>query len=79
MSSAIVSPDYQIELPPDIREQLHIRPGQRLEYFIDGGQLRMVPVEPLVAMCGPMKGLDAAFERGQSERKSDDQESLASL
>jgi AbrB family looped-hinge helix DNA binding protein len=33
MTAVIVSPDYRIDIPPEVRDTLNIKPGQKLEIF----------------------------------------------
>ena len=44
----------QITVPKAIREQLHLRPGDKLDFLLDeGGALRVEPVtEPVTALKG---------------------------
>lgn len=44
----IVTKDYRITLPKEVREQLHIVPGQKVDVRAEGKMIRMtfLPVEP---------------------------------
>ena len=52
-----VSPKYQVVIPKAVREQLHIRPGQKVEAFAVGNRVELVPVEPMQALRGRFPGV----------------------
>lgn len=66
--SVTVSPDYQITIPLEAREQLNIQPGQKLEILIYDGQLHCVPVEPIASLRGILRGCSEAFLREKQDR-----------
>ncbi|MGH8475672.1 MAG: AbrB/MazE/SpoVT family DNA-binding domain-containing protein [Methylococcales bacterium] len=68
MASVTVSPEYQIVLPREVREQFNIQPGQELEILAYDGQLHIVPVEPIAALRGIFKGAEVPFEREKQDR-----------
>ena len=70
MQTVTVSPKYQVVIPKRIREQLHIQPGQKMMAIPYGEQIRLVPVKPVQALRGLLKGCDAAVEpiRDKSDR-----------
>ena len=63
MESVKVSPKYQIVIPRDIRESLHIRPGERMHVFEFDGRIEVVPVRALKTLRGKYKGIDTTIER----------------
>jgi AbrB family looped-hinge helix DNA binding protein len=69
MSTVTISPDFQIVLPPDIRESLHLQPGQELSIFSYNGRMAIVPVRPLEEMRGFLNGMDAEIVRDDEERE----------
>jgi AbrB family looped-hinge helix DNA binding protein len=62
MAAVTVSPKYQIVIPKDIRSQLKIRPGQKVEMFAIGSSIHVVPVEPVENLRGLVPDLPP-FER----------------
>ncbi len=52
MPVVTVSPKYQVVIPKDVREQLNIRPGQKVEAFAVGNRIELVPVEPIRVFRG---------------------------
>lgn len=43
MSTATVTSDYKITLPEELREAMHLRPGQEFELIQNGSGIQMVP------------------------------------
>ena len=52
MPVVTVSPKYQVVIPKEVREELGIRPGQKVEAFAVGNRVELVPVEPLPSFRG---------------------------
>ena len=63
MSRITVSSKYQIVIPKDVQERLKIRPGQKVEAFVIGDRIELVPVKPASKMRGFLEGMDLNFER----------------
>lgn len=58
-----VSGKYQIVIPKHIRERLRIKPGDQLCFLDINGSLRLVPVRPISAMRGTLKGAKIDFSK----------------
>ena len=43
MSAATLSNDYQIALPKEVRDSLHLKPGQEFELISSGSILQLIP------------------------------------
>ena len=58
-----VSPKYQVVIPRRIREALGLKPGQKVEavQFLD--RIEFIPVRPIKAMRGFLKGIDTRVPR----------------
>ncbi|HLF86561.1 MAG TPA: AbrB/MazE/SpoVT family DNA-binding domain-containing protein [Nitrospiria bacterium] len=61
-----MSSKFQIVIPKDIREKLHLMPQQRLQVVEKGGVITLVPEVPLKSLKGFIKGID---KRGIREKK----------
>ena len=68
METVTVSPKYQVVIPRAIREQMRIRPGERLEVISFDDRIELVPLRPMREMKGFLKGLDPTFERDEDDR-----------
>lgn len=57
MSMTTISPKFQIVIPKDVREKLHLSPQQRLQVVEKGGVITLVPEAPLKSLKGALKGM----------------------
>ena len=69
MSVATLSSKYQISIPKDVREAMHLKPGQQLAFLRVGASLRLVPVREMKDLFGIAKGLDTGDYRDRSTRR----------
>lgn len=68
MSTTTISSKYQIVIPKEIREKLHLSPRQRLQVLEKGGVISLVPEVPLKSLKGFIKGMDPSGLREKQER-----------
>jgi len=68
MTEAKISPKYQVVIPKAIREELDLKPGQRVQVIAHGNSIEMVPVRTLREMRGFLAGIDTTVER-ESDRE----------
>jgi AbrB family looped-hinge helix DNA binding protein len=61
MPAVTVSPKFQIVIPLEIRRELGIKPGQKLQMFAYKNQIQIVPVVPAKKMRGFLKGIDTSI------------------
>lgn len=55
MTQVLVSTKYQVVIPRDVREELHIRSGQKMSCMVKGGIVYLIPYKPLSALKGMLK------------------------
>lgn len=67
MNTVTLSPKFQVVIPQAVREVLKLKPGQKFQIFALGERIEIVPVKPMKAMRGFLKGMNRNFER-ESER-----------
>jgi AbrB family looped-hinge helix DNA binding protein len=67
MPAVTVSPKYQIVIPKAVREKYSLRPGDKVEVIELDGRIELVPIRPVKALKGFIKGLKNTFER-ESDR-----------
>lgn len=65
MNTVTISPKYQIVIPKEIRELLHLLPGEQLQVFSYQNRLEFIPVKDIKKMRGFLKGIDTKIERNQ--------------
>jgi AbrB family looped-hinge helix DNA binding protein len=58
-----VSPKFQVVIPQSIREALGLKPGQKVEAMQYLDRVEFIPVRPLKAMRGFLKGIDTTVPR----------------
>ena len=68
MSMTTISPKFQIVIPKDVREKLHLSPSQRLQVLEKGGVITLVPEVPLKSLKGARKCMSKAGIREKRER-----------
>lgn len=65
MAAVTVSPKYQVVIPREVREAIHLKPGSKLEVVVLNGQIRLIPITPLASHFGSLKGMDTNIERDE--------------
>jgi AbrB family looped-hinge helix DNA binding protein len=63
MATVKVSPKYQVVIPREVREELGIRAGERVQIFLYDGRIEFVPVKSVRKMRGMLKGMDTVVPR----------------
>jgi len=63
MAVVTVSPKYQVVIPQRIREALGLKPGQKIEALQYLDRVEFIPVRPIRAMRGFLKGIDSTVPR----------------
>lgn len=63
METVTVSPKFQVVIPRSVREQLSIRPGQKIQVIRYGDRIELIPLMPAKKMRGFLKGIDTSVER----------------
>lgn len=63
MPTVTVSPKYQIVIPKDIREQLDLRPGMKIQAMAYDNRIELVPVRDVTHLRGFLPGLDTDVPR----------------
>ncbi len=63
MLSVKISPKYQIAIPKKIREEMALRPGDRVQVLRWQDRLELVPLRRPAELRGFLPGLDTTVER----------------
>jgi AbrB family looped-hinge helix DNA binding protein len=63
METITVSPKFQVVIPRSIRKSLGILPGQKVQVFLYGNRIEMIPVKPIKEARGFLKGIDTTVTR----------------
>ena len=65
MATVRVSPKYQVVIPREVREELGIRAGEKVQIFLYDGRIEFVPVKSVRKMRGMLKGMDTIVPRDE--------------
>lgn len=68
MTRAVLSTKYQLVIPREIRQRLHLRSGQRMMFLVKGDVITLVPERPLSELKGIARGLRPGPLREKKER-----------
>lgn len=63
-----VSPKYQVVIPERLREEFHIRAGDKMAVIVKHGTLHCVPVRPFEQTKRMTPGLDSKDLREKHDR-----------
>jgi len=68
MATTTVSPKFQVVIPKEIRNKLHLKSGQKMTVVTKGGVIYFIPEKPLEAFRGFLKGMDTRNIREDEDR-----------
>lgn len=63
MHVVTVSPKYQVVIPRPVRENLKLRPGQRMQVIEYSGRVEFIPERDIADLRGFVKGINTDFSR----------------
>ena len=63
MTVVTISARYQVVIPRDVREQLDLRPGQKVQALPFKGRVELIPLEPIEASRGFVRGIESTVAR----------------
>ena len=69
MTTTTISPKYQVVIPKEIREKLHLKSGQKMTVVTKGGVIYFIPEKPLETFKGFLKGMDTQDIREGRDRQ----------
>lgn len=70
MATITISPKFQILIPKEVRDKLHLSPKQKLQVLEKGGVITLVPEVPLKSLKGVLKGMSKEGIREKKGRLS---------
>lgn len=62
MDEVTVSSKFQVVIPKRVREELGIRPGQKVRVIPYLGRIELIPLETIDESRGFLEGIDTAVE-----------------
>ena len=63
MNTVVLSSDYQVLIPEEIREQAGLKAGTSLEIISYNNRIELVPIKPMKNLKGIFKGIDTTISR----------------
>jgi len=63
MKTVTVSPKYQVVIPREVREELSIKPGEKMQVINYANRIELVPVKKIKSMRGFLKGINSSIIR----------------
>jgi AbrB family looped-hinge helix DNA binding protein len=68
MASVTLSSKFQLSIPKAIREQMHLKAGQKFAIIPKGDTIVLAPIRSLDEMRGVLKGADPGNYRDRTDR-----------
>ena len=65
MEAVKISPKFQVVIPREVREKLHLVAGQKMQVVAYGNRIELIPEREIGDMRGFLKGIDTKVEREQ--------------
>lgn len=65
METVTVSTKYQVVIPKRVRDQMGIKPGQRVQVIPYMGRIELIPVTSIKDSRGFLNGIDTKIDREQ--------------
>ena len=68
MSTVTLSDTFQLLVPAEIRELMHLKAGAEFRVIPYAGRLEFVPIRKPSELRGMLRGMDATIEREDEDR-----------
>ena len=68
MGTTTISPKYQVVIPKDVRERLHLKSGQKMMVVAKGGVVHLIPEKHTSFYKGFLKGMTTEGMREDEDR-----------
>jgi len=63
MNTVTVSPKFQVVIPQAIREELSLKPGEKLRVLRYDNRVELIRIQPIKELRGFLRGMDTTIER----------------
>lgn len=64
MPIVTISPKFQVVIPREIRDQLNLESGQKVQALAFDNRIEFIPVQPARTLRGFLRGINTSIERG---------------
>jgi AbrB family looped-hinge helix DNA binding protein len=68
MDAVTISTKYQVVIPLAVREQLHLRPGNKMQVILYDNRIVLIPVRPIEEARGSLAGINTDVPRDEEDR-----------
>lgn len=65
MHRVTISPKFQVVIPQQIRQEMKLFPGQKVQVIMYGNRIELVPERNIKTMRGFLKGINSSFNRDE--------------
>ncbi len=69
MEAVTISSKYQVVIPREVREQFHLKPGQKIMFIPYNNILHVVIVPSIKQARGMLKGIDTDVQREEVDEE----------
>jgi AbrB family looped-hinge helix DNA binding protein len=69
MNTVTVSTKYQVVIPKQVRQSMHIQPGQKMQVIEYGDHIVMIPVRSIEEARGSLPGINTDPQREKVDRE----------
>ena len=63
MNTVTVSPKFQVVIPQAIREELALKPGEKMQVLRYDDRVELIRIRPIQDLRGFLRGMDTTIER----------------
>jgi AbrB family looped-hinge helix DNA binding protein len=63
MGVVTISPKFQVVIPKAIRDQLSLKPGQKVQAIVYGDRIELIPMRSIRRMRAFLKGIETDVSR----------------
>jgi AbrB family looped-hinge helix DNA binding protein len=63
MAAVTVSPKYQVVIPKDVRNELGLVPGQKMQVMTYMNRIELIPLKPMKELKGFLPDLETNVDR----------------
>lgn len=63
MNLISVSPKYQMTIPKEIRKNIDIQPGEKIQVILYKNRIEYIPVKSINNLRGFLKGMNSSLDR----------------
>ena len=63
-----LSPKFQVVIPKQVRHELQLKAGQKIQVLVCEGRVELIPLRPIERLRGFLKGIEPTVERDRDRQ-----------